>query len=91
MKKFVFVSLLFAIVVLLTFGCEFENKSNAKPTETIEPVEEYTSDMIRVYVDKETGVNYLLFTEYRAGGICPRYDIDGHLYITEGSDNHDGD
>ena len=91
MKKFVFSLLSFAIVVLLTFGCEFENKSNAKPTETIEPVEEYTSDMIRVYVDEETGVNYLVFTEYRAGGICPRYDIDGHLYITEGSDNHDGD
>ena len=83
MKKFVFSFLSFAIVALLTFGCEFKNNSNADPTEAIEPAEEYTSDMICVYVDEETGVNYLIFTEYRAGGICPRYDIDGHLYITK--------
>lgn len=90
MKKFVFSLLSFAIVALLTFGCEFENKSNAESEETIKPVEAYTSDMVRVYVDEKTGVNYLIFTEYRAGGICPRYDIDGNLYITERSDNNDG-
>lgn len=83
MKKFVFVLLSFAIIVLLIFGCEFTNKSNAELAETIEPVEAYTSDMVRVYVDEETGINYLIFTGYRAGGICPRYDIDGNLYITK--------
>ena len=83
MKKFVFALFSFAIIVLLTFGCEFANKSNAESAETIEPVEEYASDKVCVYVDEETGVNYLIFTEYRAGGICPRYDIDGHLYITK--------
>ena len=35
-------------------------------------------------VDKATGVNYVVFEDYanRCGGICPRYNRDGSLYVS---------
>ena len=36
---------------------------------------------VYVYVDKETGVNYIIFDDVYKGGICPRYNADGSLYI----------
>ena len=36
-----------------------------------------------VYVDNETGVNYLICDRGYGGGICPRYNADGTLYVSE--------
>ena len=36
-----------------------------------------------VYIDKETGVNYMVYDDGKSGGICPRYNADGTLYISE--------
>ena len=38
---------------------------------------------VSVYVDPYTGVNYLIWSDMRQGGICPRYNSDGELYITD--------
>ena len=38
---------------------------------------------VYVYVDKETGVNYIIFDDVYKGGICPRYNPDGSLYIED--------
>lgn len=38
---------------------------------------------IAVYIDPETGVNYLILREFERAGICPRYNADGTLYISE--------
>lgn len=42
---------------------------------------------IFVYIDPQTGVNYLIYSVQTAtgglGGICPRYNADGTLYISE--------
>ncbi len=37
-------------------------------------------------VDKATGVNYVVFVDFanRCGGICPRYNKDGSLYVSKG-------
>ena len=37
----------------------------------------------RTYVDEETGVNYMIFSGSSGGGICPRYNADGSLYVSE--------
>lgn len=38
---------------------------------------------IYFFVDKETGVNYIVYEHYDRGGICPRYNQDGTLYISK--------
>ena len=35
---------------------------------------------INVYVDPITGINYLLHSTH---GICPRYNVDGTLFVSE--------
>ena len=41
------------------------------------------TESVSVYVDEETGVNYLIFSGRRKGNITPRYNADGSLYITQ--------
>lgn len=36
-----------------------------------------------VHVDEETGVNYFVYDGYYKGGITPRYNTDGSLYVTK--------
>ncbi|MDD3065917.1 MAG: DUF6440 family protein [Endomicrobiaceae bacterium] len=38
---------------------------------------------ISVVVDPVTGINYIILREPYRAGICPRYDVDGNLYISE--------
>lgn len=38
---------------------------------------------IQFYVDPETKVEYVMYYGGYAGGICPRYNPDGSLYIKE--------
>lgn len=40
------------------------------------------TDEIKVYVDPETGVNYLIYTSYQQGGITVRYNADGSIMVT---------
>jgi len=47
----------------------------------------YDPNVISVYVDPQTGVNYLIYSVQLLpgglGGMCPRYDADGTLYVSE--------
>ena len=36
---------------------------------------------IYIYVDEETGVEYIVYNGYQKGGICPRYNADGSLRV----------
>ena len=38
---------------------------------------------IIVIVDEETGVEYIVFSGYNRGGICPRYNANGTLRVRE--------
>jgi len=38
---------------------------------------------IGVFIDPDTGVNYLILREPNRAGICPRYNADGTLYVSE--------
>lgn len=43
----------------------------------------YTRPDFYYIVDKETGVNYVVLSDTYKGGICPRYNRDGSLYISK--------
>ncbi len=68
MKKKILIMLL---LILLT-GC-------AK-SEDDYPME-YIGNNVYIFVDKKTGVNYLVYCGYKSGGITPRFNKDGSLYI----------
>lgn len=73
MKKVL--TLIFILVFMLTmFGCD------TTETEDMQIEGEFISSYIRVDVDPETGVNYIL---YGGRGIVPRYNADGTLYVSE--------
>lgn len=38
---------------------------------------------IQFYIDPETKVEYVVYVNGYGGGICPRYNPDGSLYIKE--------
>lgn len=42
----------------------------------------YSPNDFYYIVDKETGVNYVVFSEVYKAGICPRYNRDGSLYVS---------
>ena len=37
---------------------------------------------VEIWVDKETGVNYLFHQSGHAGGLTPLLDKDGHVVVT---------
>lgn len=66
------------IVILMAWcsllvGCDTDFKK----------VEGNKTDDIQVYVDPETGVNYLIYDGGYDGGITVRYNADGSIMVTE--------
>lgn len=57
------------ILALLLTGCKFDIASGT-----------YTE---RIYVDKDTGVNYIEFDTNDGSSIIPRYNVDGSLYVSK--------
>lgn len=47
-------------------------------------IKTYTQDMggIQIWVDKETGVNYLFCSSGYAGGLSPLLDSEGKVVVT---------
>ena len=41
----------------------------------------------KIIVDKKTGVNYIVYIEYKQGGITPRLNADGTPYVSEVNGN----
>ena len=37
---------------------------------------------MQIWVDKETGVNYIYHCAGYSGGLCPLYDKDGRIIVT---------
>ena len=77
MKK-IFSILIAVTLVLCLGGCDSES-TNIKTKES--------NSNIRIWTDKETGVQYVIYKEevYKGGlgGITPRLNADGTLYTTE--------
>lgn len=74
MKKII--SLILVIAIILLVGC-------AETTEADTQID-YIQDEwgIKIMVDKETGVNYILFRGNKRGGITVRLNADGTPYVS---------
>lgn len=69
MKKIIAIIL----CILLIFGLCGWSKVDSQNISSMEN--------ITVMVDDETGVEYIIFSGYKRGGICPRYNADGTLRV----------
>lgn len=74
MKRKVLLGLM--IFTTLLSGCNKED---------INKILEYKEKNYKIseYVDKETGVHYLIYKEGYKGGITVRYNADGSVYTTK--------
>lgn len=70
MKKFIAI---FAILCMFLVGCSSD----------LEHIDGNDTNYVVVYVDPETGVNYLVFQKGYRGGITVRYNADGSIMVTE--------
>lgn len=75
MKKII--SLILVIAIALLVAC-------AGTTEADTQVNYIQDDWdYKIIVDKKTGVNYIVYIEYKQGGITPRLNADGTPYVSE--------
>lgn len=86
-KKLIFGMFLWISVMMLS-ACVPTDKSTlaiaSDNTTYSGTIENYNNDTrFYVYVDPDTGVNYIVFAGIQKGGITPRYNPNGSLFITE--------
>lgn len=74
MKRIIFI-LIAVVLTLCLVGCE-EHK----------PVIKTDNYNIFIWTDEETGVQYIIYDDVNRGGITPRLNADGTLYIPEESE-----
>lgn len=65
-----------------TIGCtkKVDLKENKQPSFKYEKV---GGNHLKIYIDKETGVNYIVYDGYTSGGITVRLNADGTPYVSE--------
>ena len=85
MKKLLAIILTMAMA-LCAAGCSRTEGETCQAEK--QPFSRTTYDMtgtayVSVIVDHETGVNYVFYKSGYGGGLSPRYNADGTLYITE--------
>jgi len=84
-KKRIVIIILCVLVILSVFisGCVLASETSEHPYSSLTPfiISEIDYGVI-IYVDSVTGVNYMIFSGYRKSGICPRYNVDGTLYVS---------
>lgn len=86
MKKII--SLILVIAIILLVGCaDVEYAEADTQTNDIQDDVYYIQDdgYYEIYVDKETGVNYVAYTNHhkKGGGITPRLNADGTPFVSE--------
>ena len=84
MKKII--SLILVIAIAMLVACSDVEYTEAD-TQTKYIQDEYDVDSYEILVDKETGVNYIVFFSLRKGGITPRLNADGTPYVSEVNGN----
>ena len=73
MKKII--SLILVIAIILLVGC-------AETTEADTQIDYIQDGNSYIYVDKETGVNYIVYSAYYKAGITVRLNADGTPYVS---------
>lgn len=81
MKKIV--SLILVITIMLLVGCSDVSQVDTQ-TKYIQDYEGNPDDEnYSIRVDKETGVNYIVYDGFKSGGITVRLNTDGTPYVSE--------
>jgi len=81
MKKLVTKILVFVVACMCLAGCGTNNTTTS--TEPVEIRETVGSSNVHVYIDPETGVNYLIYSGYHSGGMTVRLDENGEIIVTK--------
>ena len=76
MKKLIWVLVLFVVIVSVVVAFAGANVGSFLFYDTDSYGE---GNCVEVIVDSDTGVNYL----YYGGGICPRYNADGTIFVKD--------
>lgn len=78
MKKIIAIVMCLFLMVCMLCGCVGVSENARQETDNAN---------ITIYVDKETGVNYYIFSDYYAsgykGGMTVRVNADGTPYVSE--------
>ena len=89
-KKFSVITFGCAIAVAILAGCKTEPESGITTEYTPAPEQlEVARNIVKEYVDPETGVHYLTIVydpgtgELKFGGITPRFDSNGQIMIDQ--------
>lgn len=80
--QIVFLAFILALLIVnFCFSSDVPDGGLSALAET--DVEYVSSSEIRYYVDEETGVCYIVHKRGYAGGITPRFNPDGTLYLID--------
>ena len=79
MKKIV--SLILVMLAILLVGCASDTEASSKARNIQDRIYNDIEATFEIVVDEETGVNYIIYNGYKQGGITPRLNADGTLYI----------
>ena len=80
-KKLIACTALAALALAVALcGCV---KSAAAESENKRMTLVYSSGEMLIFQDMNTGVQYLVYSGYKQGGICPLFDADGSLYVED--------
>ena len=78
MKKVI--SLILVIAIILLVGCAETTEANTKVNYIQDCMDNF--EPCRIFVDKETGVNYIVYIGTKSCALTPRLNADGTPYVS---------
>ena len=76
------ISLILVIAIILLVGCAETTEADTKTKYIQDYWKSPDDEQYSIRVDKETGVNYIVYDGYYSGGITPRLNADGTPYVS---------
>ena len=80
---------LIVLIVCCLCSCSVEEDANQSTNQRINTLP--SSSSVHIWTDEETGVQYIIYDGYGQGGICPRLNADGSLYIAHPTEKGGGE
>ena len=79
---FILVVIVGLVVTMIALSAVWLNDNSSN--EQTQQIKTINPEFMFIYIDQVTGVNYMMMYAYGGyGGVCPRYNADGTLYISE--------
>lgn len=81
MKKII--SLILVIAIAMLVACAETTEADTQTNYIQDYWKSPDDEQYSIRVDKETGVNYIVYDGFHGGGIIPRLNADGKPYVSE--------